>query len=44
MQAVYDLSQSDDGLKAADYFPLLYDILVEPVCVVERQAGELLKK
>lgn len=31
MQAAYDLSQSDDENKKADYFPLIYDILVEPV-------------
>lgn len=31
MQVVYDLYQSDDEIKAADFFPLLYDIMVEPV-------------
>lgn len=31
MQAVYNLSQSEDENEKADYFPLLYDILVEPV-------------
>ena len=31
MQVVYDLFRSDDETRKADYFPLLYDILVEPV-------------